>query len=78
MDRGSAHPSLVESALDAADVPFYGGPEPADDEDLRTFLMLLRTGREADRQTRVVDVRPILQHPAFTRPSRTTKSSSTT
>jgi len=60
MDRGSAYPSLVESALDAADVPFYGGPEFADDEDLRTFLMLLRTA-EADRQTRVVDVRPILQ-----------------
>ncbi len=61
MDRGSEYPALVESALEAAEVPFYGGPGFADSESIRTFLALLRTAY-SDRQTRLADVRPILHY----------------
>ncbi|MBB6647925.1 PD-(D/E)XK nuclease family protein [Halobellus ruber] len=61
MDRGSEYPALVESALEANDIPFYGGPGFADDESLRTFIRLLRTAH-ADRHARLGDVRPILHH----------------
>ena len=58
MDRGGPFPALIESALEARDIPFYGGPGFADDEGLRTFLELLRLAH-ADSRARVGDVRPI-------------------
>ncbi|WP_136689166.1 PD-(D/E)XK nuclease family protein [Halorhabdus amylolytica] len=58
MDRGGPFPALIESALEAQDIPFYGGPGFADDEGLRTFLELLRLAH-ADSRARVGDVRPI-------------------
>ena len=61
MDRGSEYPALVESAFEADDIPFYGGPGFADDEGVRTFLRLLRTATAGER-VRVHDVRAILTH----------------
>ncbi|ACV12091.1 conserved hypothetical protein [Halorhabdus utahensis DSM 12940] len=58
MDRGGPFPALIESALEARDIPFHGGPGFADDEGLRTFLELLRLAH-ADSRARVGDVRPI-------------------
>ncbi|ACV11888.1 conserved hypothetical protein [Halorhabdus utahensis DSM 12940] len=58
MDRGGPFPALIESALEARDIPFYGGPGFADNEGLRTFLELLRLAH-ADSRARVGDVRPI-------------------
>ena len=58
LDSASQYSSLVESALEAAEIPFYGGPGFIDDPDHRTFLRLLRL---ADRgsETTVGEVRPI-------------------
>lgn len=61
MDRGSEYPALIESAFEANDIPFYGGPGFADDEGIRTCLRLLRTAH-ADTRARLSDVRPILAH----------------
>ncbi|WP_044951451.1 PD-(D/E)XK nuclease family protein [Halorhabdus tiamatea] len=58
MDRGGPFPALIESALEARDIPFYGGPGFADDEGLRTFFELLRLAH-ADSRVRVGDVQPI-------------------
>lgn len=64
LDAGSEFSTLLESALDAADVPFYGGPGFLDDPDHRTFLRLLRTAfRGSD--VRVADVKPVLQRLGF-------------
>jgi hypothetical protein len=61
LDAGSEFSTLVESALDAADIPFYGGPGFLDDPDHRTFLRLLRAAfRGSD--VCVSDVRSVLQH----------------
>jgi len=59
MDRGGEYPALVESAFEANEIPFYGGPGFADDDHVRTFLRLLRTAHAASA-VRVADVRPIL------------------
>ncbi|WP_280537719.1 PD-(D/E)XK nuclease family protein [Halopenitus sp. POP-27] len=61
MDGGSEYPALVESAFEAAGIPFHGGPGFSDDEALRTYLRLLRTA-QGDSRARVSDVRPILSH----------------
>ncbi|MGM0399395.1 MAG: PD-(D/E)XK nuclease family protein [Halobacteriota archaeon] len=58
LDRSSRYSSLVESALEAADVPFYGGPGFADDPYHRTFLRLLRVAHRGS-DTTVGDVTPI-------------------
>jgi len=60
LDAGSQYSPLIESALEAADIPFYGGPGFADDPAHRAFLRLLRTGH-AGSNLRVADVRPILR-----------------
>lgn len=61
LDAASEFSTLVESALDAADIPFYGGPGFLDDPDHRAFLRLLRAAfRGSD--VCVSDVRPVLQH----------------
>lgn len=60
LDRGSAYSTLVESALEAADIPFYGGPGFNDDPDHRTFCQLLRLAHRGS-DTRVRDVKPVLR-----------------
>jgi hypothetical protein len=59
LDASSEYSSLVESAFDAAGVPYYGGSGFIDDPHHRAFLQLLRSGY-AGQDTRVSDVRPLL------------------
>ncbi len=61
LDGRSEFSTLLEGALDAAEIPFYGGPGFLDDIDHRTFLRLLRAAFRGS-QVRVADVQPILQH----------------
>jgi hypothetical protein len=59
LDGSSAYSPLLESALESAEIPFYGGPGFVDDPDHRAFLALLRLLR-AGSDTRVRDARPLL------------------
>jgi hypothetical protein len=59
LDEASAYSPLLEAALEAAEIPFYGGPGFADDPDHRAFLSLLRLVR-AGSETRVRAARPLL------------------
>ena len=59
LDGSSAYSPLLESALESAAIPFYGGPGFVDDPDHRAFLSLLRVLRVGSN-TRVRDVRPLL------------------
>jgi hypothetical protein len=59
LDSGSQYSSLVESALEAADIPFYGGPGFIDDPHNRAFVRLLRLGFRGSGTT-VGDVQPVL------------------
>lgn len=59
LDAGSEYSSLVESALESAGVPFYGGPGFTDDPDHRAVVQLLRAGRRGT-ETTVGDLRPLL------------------
>jgi len=59
LDGEGRYSSLVESALEAADVPFYGGPGFADDPHHRAFVGLLRLGFRGPDAT-VGDVGPLL------------------
>ncbi|GAA0721078.1 hypothetical protein J2744_000378 [Halorubrum trapanicum] len=59
LDGGGQYSSLVESALEAADIPFYGGPGFVDDPHHRAFVHLLRLGFGGS-ETTVGDVRPLL------------------
>jgi hypothetical protein len=59
LDSASEYSSLVESVLEAADIPYYGGPGFIDNPRHRTFLQLLRSAYTG-RDTRVGDVRPLL------------------
>lgn len=59
LDGRSQYSSLVESALEAADVPFYGGPGFIDDPHHRAFIRLLRV-RSRGSETTVSDVQPLL------------------
>ncbi|MGB9954842.1 PD-(D/E)XK nuclease family protein (plasmid) [Haloferax prahovense] len=58
LDAASQYSPLVESALEAADIPYYGGPGFTDDARHRAFLQFLRSAH-AGRDTRVGDVRPL-------------------
>lgn len=61
LDGGSEFSTLLEAALEANDIPFYGGPGFLDNPDHRVFLRLLRAAfRGTD--VRVGDVQSILQH----------------
>ena len=59
LDQRSEYSPLVESALEAADIPYYGGPGFMDQPDHRAFIQLLRyvTGGV---DTRVRVVKPLL------------------
>nr|WP_283102337.1 PD-(D/E)XK nuclease family protein [Haloplanus sp. XH21] len=59
LDRGSEFSALIESALEADDIPFYGGPGFIDDPDHRTFVQLLRAAH-GGTETRVGEIRPLL------------------
>ena len=59
LDGGSRYSSLVESAFEAAGVPYYGGPGFADDPHHRAFVRLLRLCFRGDGVT-VGDARPVL------------------
>ncbi|MFB6235771.1 MAG: PD-(D/E)XK nuclease family protein [Halopenitus sp.] len=59
LDRGSEFSALVESALEAESIPFYGGPGFIDDPDHRAFVQLLRAAH-GGTDTRVGEIRPIL------------------
>ncbi|WP_096391415.1 PD-(D/E)XK nuclease family protein [Halopenitus persicus] len=60
LDQGSEFSTLVESALEAADIPFYGGPGFIDDPDHRAFVQLLRAAH-GGTDTRVGEIRPLLE-----------------
>jgi len=51
--------ALIESALEAREIPYRGGPGFEDDEDVRAFLRLLET-TFAGVDQRVSDIRPVL------------------
>lgn len=59
LDSGSHYSSLVESALEAADIPFYGGPGFNDMAVHQAYLQLLRAGFRGSSTT-VGEVRPLL------------------
>ncbi|SDZ78859.1 PD-(D/E)XK nuclease superfamily protein [Haloplanus vescus] len=59
LDQGSEFSALVESALEAADIPFYGGPGFVDDPDHRAFVQLLRAAH-GGTDTRIGEIRPLL------------------
>jgi len=59
LEGNSQYSSLVESALEAADIPFYGGPGFIDDPHHRAFVQLLRIGFRGS-ETTVGDVSPVL------------------
>jgi len=59
LNAGSQYSSLVEAALETADIPFYGGPGFADDPAHRAYLQLLRLAYRGS-ETTVGDVRPLL------------------
>ncbi|MFB6095063.1 MAG: PD-(D/E)XK nuclease family protein [Halodesulfurarchaeum sp.] len=59
LHEGGEYRPLVESALESAGIPYYGGPGFADDIDLRTLLGLLRLARSSG-DVRVRDVRGLL------------------
>ncbi len=59
LDESSRFSTLVESALEAADIPYYGGPGFIDDQDHRAFLRLCRLAYRGS-DTRVGEIRPLL------------------
>ncbi len=59
LDENSRYSTLVESAFDAADIPYHGGPGFTDDPSHRALLRLLRLSH-AGRALTVSDVRPVL------------------
>ncbi|ELY81866.1 PD-(D/E)XK nuclease family protein [Natrinema pallidum] len=58
-DRGSEYSTLVESALEAAGIPFIGGPGFADDPHHRGFVQFLRAATRGT-DTRVKTIRSVL------------------
>ncbi|RQG94810.1 PD-(D/E)XK nuclease family protein [Natrarchaeobius chitinivorans] len=59
LDAGSEYSPLVESALETAGIPYYGGPGFMDQRDHRAFVQLLRC-TTAGSDTRVRSVKPLL------------------
>ncbi|WP_121744836.1 PD-(D/E)XK nuclease family protein [Natronorubrum halophilum] len=59
LDAGSEYSALVESAFEAAEIPFYGGPDFVDAQDHRGFIQLLRC-TVAGSDTRIGTVKPLL------------------
>jgi len=59
LDQGSEFSALIESAFEAENIPFYGGPGFVDHPDHRAFVQLLRVAH-ASTDTRVDEIRPLL------------------
>jgi len=59
LDSASRYSSLVESALEANAIPYYGGPGFVDHPDHRAFVRLLRMAFRGS-ETTVADARPVL------------------
>ncbi|WP_436930242.1 PD-(D/E)XK nuclease family protein [Halosimplex halobium] len=59
LDEGTIYSSLLEAKLEAANVPYQGGPVFVDDDEVRLFLRLLQTSFAGDGLT-VGEVRPLL------------------
>ncbi len=59
LDAGSEYSPLIESALETADIPFYGGPGFTDEQDHRAFIQLLRC-TQSGSDTRIRSVKPLL------------------
>ncbi|MFC4987418.1 PD-(D/E)XK nuclease family protein [Saliphagus infecundisoli] len=59
LDSGSQYSPLIESALESAGIPFYGGPGFTDDQDHRAVIQLLRC-TVAGSDTRIETVQPLL------------------
>lgn len=59
LEEGSRYNTLVESAFEAADIPYHGGPGFTDDPNHRALLRLLRLSHAGQSLT-VGDVRPVL------------------
>nr|WP_160046361.1 PD-(D/E)XK nuclease family protein [Natrialba sp. INN-245] len=59
LDAGSEYSPLVESALETAEIPYYGGPGFMDERDHRAFVQLLRC-TTAGSDTRIRSVKPLL------------------
>lgn len=64
LDEGSQYSSLIESAFEAAHIPFYGGPGFIDDPHHRAVIRLLRLGFRGSATT-VGDVQPVLTQMGF-------------
>ncbi|MDF9748216.1 PD-(D/E)XK nuclease family protein [Natrinema salsiterrestre] len=60
LDQASPYSTLVESAFESAEIPFYGGPGFIDDSDHRAFCQLLRVAHRGT-DTEVRDVKPVLR-----------------
>lgn len=58
VDRDSEYATLVESELEAADIPFIGGPEFADEQHHRGFVQFLRAATRGT-ETRVKAIRSV-------------------
>ena len=59
LDQASEYSPLVEAALEAANIPFFGGPGFIDVPEHRTFLQLLRAAHYGT-DTRIGEIRPLL------------------
>lgn len=60
LDQESSYSTLVESALESKDIPVMRQEGLKDDEDLRTFIQLLRLGVNSNRKL-VKDCQPVLR-----------------
>lgn len=60
IEPSSSYQVLLESTLEASGIPYLKQRDISEDEDLRTFLSLVRTGLSSDR-LRIRDIRPVLQ-----------------
>ncbi|WP_241432994.1 hypothetical protein [Halorubrum tebenquichense] len=59
LDQESEYSPLIESALEAADIPFFGGPGFIDRSEHRLFLHFLRTAHRGT-DTRISEIRSLL------------------
>ncbi|MFA9418089.1 PD-(D/E)XK nuclease family protein [Natrinema sp. HArc-T2] len=59
LDANSEYSPLIESAFEATEIPYYGGPSFTDDQDHRAVIQLLRS-TIAGSDTRLKSVKPLL------------------
>ena len=59
LDASSEYSPLIESAFEAIEIPYYGGPSFTDDQDHRAVIQLLRS-TIAGSDTRLKSVKPLL------------------